>query len=256
MNQQGQYILTEISNGVATLLLDRPPLNVLNIRMLDELNGELERLTRSPVRLLIVRGKGKAFCAGVDVAEHLPDKAREMLSTFHRTFDLLAAIEAPTLAAVNGAALGGGCELALFCDFVIAAESAKFGQPEIKLATLAPVAIALLPRLCGARKAFELILTGDTLDARQAQSYGLVNKVVPDEELHTEVLALSRKLTGLSAAAIRHAKKAILGGLNQSFADAFRSADAECLDTLLRLADAREGLRAFLEKRPPVWTDG
>ena len=254
MNHQGNHIVIGIEGGVATLTLARPPLNVLNIEMLSELNRALERLSGA-IKLLIITGQGKAFCAGVDVGEHLPEKAREMLSAFHRTFDLLASIEAPTLAVVNGAALGGGCELALFCDFVIAAESAMFGQPEIKLGTLAPVAIALLPRLCGPRKAFELLLTGDTIDARQAESLGLINKVVPGAELHTEAAAFSRKLTGLSAAAVKRAKKAILFGLDKNFSEAFESADAECLDALLRLADAREGLNAFLEKRTPVWTD-
>src|SRR5689334_2651632 len=101
MDQQGEYISSGIENGVATLTLNRPPLNVLNIRMLGELNHELERLRDSAIRLLIVRGNGKAFCAGVDVAEHLPETARDMLGSFHRTFDLLAEIEAPTLAIVQ-----------------------------------------------------------------------------------------------------------------------------------------------------------
>ena len=108
------------------------------MEMLGELNRELESLIYTPCRRLMITGRGGAFCAGVDVAEHLPDKAEQMLSIFRRTFDLLGRIESPTLAAVNGAALGGGCELALFCDFAIAASSARFGQPEIKLGTLPP----------------------------------------------------------------------------------------------------------------------
>ncbi|HSF25782.1 MAG TPA: enoyl-CoA hydratase/isomerase family protein [Blastocatellia bacterium] len=255
MNEPGKHIIVEVHEGVARLTLDRPPVNVLNIAMLNELNRALKRFIDMPIKLLIITGKGRAFCAGVDVAEHLPDKAEQMLSTFHKTFDLLASIEAPTLAAVNGAALGGGCELATFCDFVIAGENAKFGQPEIRLGTLPPVAAALLPRLCGPRKAMELILTGMTIDAPTAEKFGLVNRVVADDQLSAEVKVFSDELTALSAAAIRRAKRAVLSGLNQSFAGAFDSADAECLDTLLRAADAREGLRAFLEKRQPVWTD-
>jgi cyclohexa-1,5-dienecarbonyl-CoA hydratase len=252
---EAKYIEINIERGIVTLALNRPPLNVLNIEMLGELNRALELFVDQPAKLLIITGQGKAFCAGVDVAEHLPDKAEEMLSVFHRTFDLLASIESPTLAAVNGAALGGGCELAIFCDFVIAGSSAKFGQPEIKLGTLPPLAAALLPRLCGQRKALELILTGDTIDAHTAEKLGLVNRVVAQEDLQRETQAFASKLAELSAAAIRKARRAVLAGADRSFEAAFRLADQECLDTLLRLADTREGLRAFLEKRQPVWTD-
>jgi cyclohexa-1,5-dienecarbonyl-CoA hydratase len=145
-----EQIEVDRESGVLKLTMDRPPLNILNIRMLNEINSVLEGVIDDrAIKLLIITGRGKAFSAGVDVAEHLPDKAELMLATFRRTFDLLAAIEAPTLAAINGAALGGGCELAISCDIVIAAESATLGQPEIKLGTLAPVAAALMPGLCG-----------------------------------------------------------------------------------------------------------
>ncbi|HET8675044.1 MAG TPA: enoyl-CoA hydratase/isomerase family protein [Blastocatellia bacterium] len=252
-----EHVELDSSGGVVKLVMDRPPLNILNIRMLDEINSVLEAVAAdNSAKLLIIMGRGKAFSAGVDVAEHLPDKAELMLATFRRTFDLLASIEAPTLAAINGAALGGGCEVAISCDIVIAAESATLGQPEIKLATLAPVAAALMPGLCGIKKTLELILLGDTISAREAERLGLVNRVVPGEQLEAEIESVAGKVTGLSSAALRLTKKAVLEGFRQRFSERFDLADMICLDMLLKLGDTEEGLKAFLEKRRPVWKEG
>ncbi|MEW6130151.1 MAG: enoyl-CoA hydratase/isomerase family protein [Acidobacteriota bacterium] len=254
MTEKYQNMLITNTDGVVKLTFNRPPLNVLNIEMLNEINHALEAvLDNRALKLLIITGNGKAFSAGVDVAEHLPDKAREMLATFHRTFDLLSEIAAPTLAALNGVALGGGCEVALFCDLVIAAESVKLGQPEIKLATLPPVAAALLPKLCGAKKAFELLLIGDAITARDAKRLGLVNRVVADSDLESEVEAVTKKLTALSPDAVKLTKRAIRQGLDKNFAEGFNAADALCLEMLLHHPDTREGLQAFIEKRPPAF---
>ena len=239
-------------NGVVTLAFNRPPLNILNIEMLNEINLALEELLHDQkMKLLIITGRGKAFSAGVDIAEHLPDKAEEMLATFRRTFDLLSRIEVPTLAALNGVALGGGCEVALFCDLVIAAESAKLGQPEIKLATLPPIAAALLPKLCSVKKTFELLLIGEPIAAREAERLGLINRVVADANLQSEIEALTKKLTDLSRDAIQLTKQAIRQGLNKTFAEGFKAAEAICLEMLLHNHDTGEGLRAFIEKRAP-----
>lgn len=249
-----EHVDLDSDGGVWRLVMDRPPLNILNIEMLDEINSVLETAAGDgSVKMLIITGRGKAFSAGVDVAEHLPDKAELMLATFRRTFDLLASIEAPTLAAINGAALGGGCEVAIFCDMVIAVESATLGQPEVKLATLAPVAAALMPGLCGMKKALELLLTGDAISAREAQQLGLVNRVVAGEQLDAEIGSLARRMTGLSSAALRSIKKATVEGFRQSLFDRLDRADMICLDMLLNLEDTQEGLRAFLEKRQPAW---
>ncbi|HET9531090.1 MAG TPA: enoyl-CoA hydratase/isomerase family protein [Blastocatellia bacterium] len=249
-----EHVDLDSNGGVLKLVLDRPPLNILNIQMLNEINAVLEEAAGDrSIKLLIITGRGKAFSAGVDVAEHLPDKAELMLATFRRTFDLLASIEAPTLAAINGAALGGGCEVAIFCDLVIAAEGATLGQPEVRLATLAPVAAALMPGLCGMKKALELLLTGDTISAHEAQRLGLVNRVVAGEQLEAETGSLARRLTGLSSAALRLIKKATLEGFRQRLFDRLDLTDMICLDMLLNLEDTQEGLRAFLEKRQPDW---
>lgn len=254
MNSSLEFIIVERTDGIVKLVFNRPPLNILNIRMLHELNSCLESLVvDSLVRLLVVTGQGKAFSAGVDVGEHLPDKAEEMLATFHQTFDLLSRVEAPTLAVLNGVALGGGCEIAVFCDMVIAAESAKLGQPEIKLATLPPVAAAIFPRLCGIKKSFELLLTGESVSAREAEALGLVNKVVADAQLQAEVEAFIQRLTSLSPSAIKQTKKAILGSLRKDFQTGLRNAEAICLEMLMKDENTHEGLQAFLEKRKPRW---
>jgi cyclohexa-1,5-dienecarbonyl-CoA hydratase len=253
---QPEFITVERANGVATLTLNRPPLNILNIRMIDEINSALEELASdTALRALVITGRGKAFSAGVDVGEHLPDKAREMLSSFRRAFDLLGSIQSPTIAAVNGAALGGGCELAVFCDIVIAAESARFGQPEIKLATLPPVAAVVFPRLCGVKKAMELLLIGEAISAREAERIGLASRAVADQQLADEVRSVTQKLSALSLAAVRRTKRAVLENIEDSFFVGLDAADAACLDMLLNLEDSQEGLRAFIEKRQPSWKD-
>jgi cyclohexa-1,5-dienecarbonyl-CoA hydratase len=254
MERSLKHIIVENADGVVKVILNRPPLNVLNIEMLLEIASVLNDLIDDQrLKLLVFTGNGKAFSAGVDVGEHLPEKAREMLSVFQRTYELLTAIEAPTLAVVNGVALGGGCEIAVLCDLVIAAESAKIGQPEIKLATLAPVAAAVFPHLCGTRKALELLLTGESITAAEAARIGLITRAVPDGELQTEAKALADRLVGLSSKAVRAVKKSIRSALSQSLDGAVEEATKLCLDMLLHSPDSQEGLLAFLEKRRPTW---
>jgi cyclohexa-1,5-dienecarbonyl-CoA hydratase len=249
-------VTLEVRDRVARVRIDRPPLNVLTIAALGELNAALERAGGRPVNAVVLSAGGKAFSAGLDVAEHLPDRAAGMLAAFHRTAELLAEIEPPTIAAVHGAALGGGCELALLCDIVVCAEGARLGLPEIGLAALAPVAAALLPRLCGPKRALELLLTGETLDAREAERIGLVNRVVPADRLEAEVDALAARLALSSGAALRLAKGAAVRGLGVPVPEALADAEAVCLEMLTRLPDSEEGMRAFLEKRQPRWSGG
>ncbi len=256
MNNRFENIIVEKTGGAATLTFNREPLNILNIAMLREINSALEDLSRDrALRLLVITGRGEAFSAGLDAGEHLPERAEEMLAEFQRTFDLLASIEAPTVAAINGEALGGGFEIAVFCDIVIAIESAKIGQPEIKLATLPPVAAVVFPRLCGLKKAMELLLTGDVITAREAERIGLISRAVADTELRGEVEAMAEKLSSLSPAALRMTKRVILENIDNRLDDGLRAADDVCLDMLLNIEDSKEGLRAFLEKRQPRWRD-
>lgn len=249
-----KHILVSESDGVVSISFNRPPLNVLNIEMLRELNPVLEAVHHDPsARVLTIAGHGKVFSAGVEVAEHLPDRAEEMLRTFRATLEILGEIEIPTVALVHGVALGGGCELATSCDFVLCTESARFGQPEIKLAAIAPVAAVTFPRMCGLKRTFELLALGEPIGAHEAVNAGLATRAVPDDALAEEADRLSAKLAGLSSPVLRGLKRAILGGLDRPVPEALRIAEGICADMLVECPDCEEGMRAFLEKRQPQW---
>jgi cyclohexa-1,5-dienecarbonyl-CoA hydratase len=253
-----QHILFDRQDGVARLVLSKPPLNVLDIAMMREISTALEGLGDDPaVKVLVFEAAegSKTFSAGVDVSEHTADMVGEMIEVFHRIFRLLDALEVPTVAVVGGAALGGGCELALFCDMVIASEKASFGQPEIQVGVFAPVAVVALPGIIGPKRAMELLLTGDRIRAPEAERLGLVNRVVPPDELGVAVDALVGKLTKLSAAVLRLTKRAVRVGSVGSFGDGLAAVEDVYLGPLMATEDAQEGLAAFMEKRAPVWKD-
>ena len=255
-----QHIAITKQDGVARLTLNKPPLNVLDIAMMREINGALEGLDGDPgVKVLVFQAAegSKAFSAGVDVSEHTADKVEEMIEVFHRIFRLLDGLEVPTVAVVGGAALGGGCELALFCDMVIASEKASFGQPEIQVGVLPPIAAVALPEIVGPKKAMEMVLIGDRIRAAEAERLGLVNKVVPPEELQAAAEEFVGKLAKLSGAVLRLTKRAVRMGITHTgrFAEGLAAVEELYLGPLMATEDAHEGLAAFMEKRPPVWKD-
>ena len=162
--------IDEGQEGVKRLILNRPPLNILNIEMMEEMVDALEGFSSDKgAKILVLMAEGKAFSAGVDVEDHMGDKAAPMIRIFHRIFELLETFECPTVALVGGAALGGGCEVATFCDMILASEKAKFGQPEIKVGVLAPLAVIRFPQLVGLAKTYDLLLTGESLGASEAR---------------------------------------------------------------------------------------
>jgi cyclohexa-1,5-dienecarbonyl-CoA hydratase len=253
-----QHISFEKQDGVVKITLNKPPINVLNIAMMCEINTALEGLDGDPsVKVLIFEAAegSKAFSAGVDVSEHTADKVDEMIEVFHRIFRLLDGLEIPTVAVVGGAALGGGCELALFCDMIIASEKASFGQPEIQVGVLPPIAVVALPEIIGPKKTMEMVLTGDRIRADEAERLGLVNKVVAPEELQAATTELVGKLTKLSGAVLRITKRAVRLGSVGSFADGLVAVEDLYLGQLMNTEDAHEGLTAFMEKRSPIWKD-
>ncbi len=253
MTDSQTFVSVETKNGASFLTLNRAPLNVLNIAALGQLESALMDLTRNEsLRLLILRAEGKMFSAGVDVADHTPDKVGEMIPLFDRACRLLANFPRPTLAVVHGHALGGGCELVLCCDLAVMVETAKIGQPEIQLAAIAPIAALRLPRMVGYRAAADMLLTGRTLSAVEALRLGLVNAVVPAIGLDKWVEEKVTQLTSLSRVALTMTKRALNLGFGEWDASA-PELERLYLEELMNTADAHEGLTAFVEKRTAIW---
>ena len=250
-----QNIILEKSEGITKLIINRPPVNVMDQATIEEIISALEELTGDEeTRVLLIRGSGeKAFCAGVEVGDHVGDKMPTMMKAFGRIFTLLRNLGKPSIAVVNGAALGGGCELVAGCDLAIACEKAKLGQPEIILGGLAPVAAPLLPRIMGEKKAFEILLLGESISATEAERIGLVNKVVPEEELDSTAEEIARKflkMSGLSVKLVREGfyKCADIAGLDEGI-----DKGVEIGIKSWGTEDGQEGLKSYLEKRNPVW---
>lgn len=248
-------ILYESTNGVAKITINRPPLNVLNTETLAEIVAALESIQKDEtVNIVVITGAGeRAFSAGVDVKDHFADKIAGTLELFHKVFHLLIDIEKPTIAMVNGFAFGGGCELAMACDIVIASEKAQFGQQEISVGAIPTVATALLPKIVGRKKAFELMFTGNTITAEEAQKIGLVNMVVPADKLEEKTNELVAKLKEKSPIVLKLLRKSIYEGLDMDFKRALENVTNIYLNQLIKTEDAEEGLKAFLEKRKPQW---
>ena len=251
-----KHIQTELREGVGTLTLSRPPLNVLNIEMMEEINSYFESLLKEKaLKLLVIQGAGKAFSAGVDVGEHLGDLVYKMIEVFHKMFRLMDGLKVPSISVVNGSALGGGCELAVYCDMVIATEKAKFGQPEIQVGVFPPIAALAFPRMIGRKKALELILSGDVISAQEALTLGMINKIVPEASLAEEVSRFVEKFKKLSGIVLKLAKEATLAGLNDDMDRGLKVIEKIYLDRLMKTNDAIEGLKAFIDKRKPAWKD-
>jgi len=248
-------ILYESTDGLARISINRPPLNILNVETLLELTMALERARNdASVAVVVITGVGdRTFCAGVDIKDHLPEKVGSTLSVFNKVFYTLESLDRPTIAVVNGLALGGGCELAIACDMIIASETAQFGQPEIKVGAIPPVAVALLPKLVGRRKALELVLTGDVITATEAKHIGLVNRVVPTERLEEATRELVAKLKVNSPIVLRLTRMALRQSQDLDFKNGLEKVTDIYLNLLIRTEDAVEGLKAFLEKRKPQW---
>ena len=248
-------IIYDKDDGVAKITVNHPPLNVLNVETLREISRALEDVGKDDgIKVLVITGSGeKAFSAGVEIKDHLPDKIEETLEAFHRVFHLLAGINKPTVAAVRGFAYGGGCELASACDIVLASEDAQFGQQEVKVGAIPTVATVLLPRIIGRKKALEMIFTGDTLIAAEARKIGLVNEVFTAAELEKAVGELVEKFKEKSSVVLKLVRMAVYQGLNKDFKEALNGVTDIYLNRLIKTEDAVEGLKAFLEKRKPVW---
>src|SRR6266540_3690339 len=229
------------------ITLNDPPLNILDIEMLEELRDAIANVKPDRHALIIDAAGEKAFSAGASVQDHLGDRVVTMLDRFHDCFRRLAKLDLVTVALVRGAALGGGCELAMACDFVLASERAKFGQPEINLGVFPPVAAYQLSRLAPPRRGLELLLTGDTIDAQTAASLGLVNAVFPVADFAARADEWLQRLWKQSASSLRLTQSA-------DFDERLAAVERLYLEELMKTSDANEGLNAFVEKRKPAWS--
>jgi cyclohexa-1,5-dienecarbonyl-CoA hydratase len=247
-------VRSEEQSGAFVITLEKPPRNVLDLPRIRALHAVLAPLPqRRDLKVVVFRSAiPGTFSAGIDVRDHTKERAPEMLEAFHTVFRLLDQVPQVTLAAVDGLCLGGGCELALFSDIVLATKASTFGQPEVDLGCFPPVAAVLLPRLAG-RAISELVFTGASIDAAEAARRGLVTRVV--EDLEAETGACVARITSKSAVALAAARKALRLGADDPFAEALARSEQIYRDELLPTADAAEGVRAFLEKRPPRWQD-
>ena len=249
-----QYLKVEKAEGVARITLDRPKHNVLDINMMNELNTELEgTATDDALKCLVINGAGASFCAGVEVADHKPESAPKMIETFNHIFELIDRLDVPVIASVHGACLGGGMELAIACDIIVAAKSALFGQPEIKLAFLPPYAAIRLPHLVGPAKAIEICTTGKRYSAEEARQMGMVNYAVADDLLADTTDKLVKEIQYNSPLIIRLNKQAVKKHLGLPIVQAIDSVSDLFLNTLMKTEDVLEGIKSFEEKRKPVW---
>ncbi len=238
----------------ATIELARPPLNILDLGLLADLERAADELAADPeLQVVLLRGSERAFSAGVSVQDHTPDKIDRMLASFHGAVRRLRALDAFTVALVDGHCLGGGLELATACDLVVATDRARFGLPEIRLGCYPPVALALYPRRIGLGRTLELALSGRNFDAAEAARLGLIDETVSPEQLASRGEQLADAVTAQSAAVTRLAVRAARAGAARDFDSALAEAERIYLRELASTDDMAEGLAAFSEKREPHW---
>jgi cyclohexa-1,5-dienecarbonyl-CoA hydratase len=247
-------VRVSLDDGLGRLVVDHPPLNILTREVLANLLAGIRKLEGEPsLRAVLLSAEGEHFSVGADVGEHLPPKHEDLIPEFMDTVAAIATFPLPVVAAVQGRCLGGGFEVAMAADVLVAGESASFGQPEIMLGVLPPVACALLPYLCPPGAAAELVLTGEPLSATEAERAGLVRRVVPDGELAEAALELARSITRHSAATLRIGKRMLRGDQSPLRAALSRAGDMYVKE-LMATEDALEGLHSFQEKRRPEWS--
>ncbi len=251
-----ETIIVEREGAVALVRLNRPKaLNALNLRLKEELTGSLVDLDADDgVGAIVITGSEKAFAAGADIKE-MQDKGYmdAYLGGHFDGWDRVAECRTPVIAAVAGYALGGGCELAMMCDFIIAADTARFGQPEIKLGTLPGLGgTQRLTRFVGKAKAMDMCLTGRMMDAAEAERAGLVSRVVPADRLLEEAMAAARTIAGFSRPAVRMTKECVNRSYESTLSEGVRF-ERRVFFSTFALEDQKEGMRAFVEKREPAW---
>lgn len=252
-----EMILVETRGRVGLITLNRPQaMNALNNQLMNEVMDALETFDNDDaVGAMVIAGSEKAFAAGADIKEMSGRSAREMQEADHvAVFGRIRSVEKPVIAAVSGWALGGGCEIALSCDMIVASESAKFGQPEITIGVIPGAGgTQRLTHAVGKALAMEMVLNNRTLSAQEALHHGLVNRVVPVDAYLDEALKLADEIASRAPLAVRAAKKMINASYESSLTDGL-AAEKQAFYDLFNTADQKEGMQAFVEKRKPNWT--
>jgi len=241
-------------DGIGRIILNRPKHNVMNMAMMQELTAILVDLNKdSDLKCVVIGAQGNSWCAGVEVLDHKPDLAPEMIRIFDSMLRQIHAMTMPTVAAVDGACLGGGMELAIACDMVVATRSSVFGQPEIKLGFLPPYAAVRLPALVGPSKAIEICTTGRRYSAEAAQQMGMISDVYDDEAFSDGLIKVLKELQHASPFILRLNKEAVNKHLTMDLGEAMTSVSDMFVNQLMKTEDTLEGIASFEEKRRPVW---
>ena len=248
-----ETILTEVRDRVGLITLNRPrALNALNLQVMTEIVAALDTFDRdAAIGCIVIAGSEKAFAAGADIKEMQPHSYQEMYAAdWFAGWDALTRVRTPIIAAVSGFALGGGCELAMMCDFILAADTAKFGQPEIKLGVIPGIGGSQrLTRAVGKAKAMEMCLTGRMMEADEAERSGLVARIVPAASLMDDALATAKTIAGLSLPVAMMAKEAVNRAFETSLTEGIRF-ERRVFHATFALRDQKEGMSAFIDKRP------
>jgi cyclohexa-1,5-dienecarbonyl-CoA hydratase len=240
--------------GVARIVLNRPKHNVFNIDMMQELTELLAQLNNdTELKCVVIAAQGASWCAGVEVSDHKPELAPEMIRVFDALLKQIHALGVPSIAAVHGACLGGGMEIAIACDMIVASKAAIFGQPEIKLGFLPPYAAVRLPHLVGPAKAVEICTTGRRYSAAAVYNMGLVAELLEADGFEEGLEKLIKEIGHCSPLIIRLNKKAVNQHLGMDIDTAMESVNDLFLNQLMKTEDTLEGIKSFEEKRRPEW---
>ena len=249
-----KHLKFEKADGVARITLARPKVNMMNIDMMAEINILLQSFVNDhDLKCVVIDAEGKHFSTGVEVGDHKPENVDDMIGTFNRIFELLEQIDVPVIAVVQGYCLGGGMELAIACDVIVADKGASFGQPEIKVGFFPPYAAIRLPQLIGPAKAIEICTTGKFYSAQEAQILGMVAHVAEDGQLGEAAGNIVKEIQANSPLIIRLNKRAVRQHLGMGFKQAIEGVSDLFLNTMMKTEDTLEGIASYEEKRKPVW---
>lgn len=244
----------EVSECIAKITLSKPPINVFDIDDLKKLDETLKKISNtSDIKIITIESDQKVFSAGVNIKDHTSESAEEMIKTFHEVFYTMLDLDIPTVSLVRSGCFGGGTEIALFCDFVLASDKACFSNPEIKLGCFPPVTIAKISE--GNKKGLEFVLTGNKISAKEAHEMGLVNHLFKDEEFTDKCDKFIKSITSNSLSVVKTTLRAFKDINYPNMKDKIKKAEDFYLNKLVNLNDYKEGIQSFIEKRPPEWVN-